>query len=127
MEEITLEQDGPFCTIRISGVLDRRLSTLMREEMAHRAQDGQTAAMIIDLSDVSQIDSMGIGMLVSAFRSCQARNMEFALVGVRENAGEILRITGLDAILPIHASCEEARDAFLSRHPNGPEYPSPPL
>ncbi|MCX7044939.1 MAG: STAS domain-containing protein [Candidatus Sumerlaeota bacterium] len=110
MEEILTERKGASVVIRLSGVLDRRLSTLMREEMARASLMDGTQRILINLADIQRMDSMGIGMLVSAFRSCQSRSVDFAIIGVTERSSEVLRITGLDKVLPITTLEDEAQD-----------------
>jgi len=114
MEELAVERDKGLCRIQLSGLLDRRLAMLMREEMSRQAEAPEIKEIILDLAGVTRIDSMGVGMLVSAFRSCQSRNMGFALVGVMNAASEVIRITGLDAILPIYADAAAARKALYA-------------
>jgi len=112
MEEILSERSGNCFVIRLSGILDRRLSTLMREEVARASLTDDARGILINLADVQRMDSMGIGMLVSAFRSSQSRSLDFAVVGLTDRSSEILRITGLDKVLPIYVTEDEAREAF---------------
>lgn len=117
MDDLAVELNDGVCVIRMRGVLNRQIALSMRDEMARFFDQGVAQSVIVDISEVQRMDSMGVGLLVSAFRSCQSRNVPFALVGVSERAGEILRITGLDNILPIHGTEDEAREDMAAEAP----------
>lgn len=109
MEELTVTSEHGVHVIKVSGVLERSLSSRMREEAGRLVTEDGAAGLLIDLTDALHIDSMGVGMIVSTFKSCQARNIKFALVGCSDKAGEVLRITRLDSILPNYEDLATAR------------------
>ncbi|MCX8028669.1 MAG: STAS domain-containing protein [Brevinematales bacterium] len=65
-------------------------------------------SLIIDLSNTSEIDSFGVGILVrfmSASRSC---NKKFSIVAIDNKVLFILKIDKLDKIVPIFPTLEDA-------------------
>ncbi len=103
----TTVEDG-CCTIHLSGALDRNLASAMRDEMTRQINSGHIKAVVLDMENVQTVDSLGVGMIVSAFRSSQAHQVDFAVVEMTEKTSEILRLTGLDNLLPIYANRDEA-------------------
>lgn len=62
----------------------------------------------LDLSEVEAIDAAGIGLLVSL----QAAGVYLTLVNPSDAVRNVLRLTGVDTVLPIVQSVE---DAFAAR------------
>lgn len=70
--------------------------------------------LIVDLSQVSYIDSAGLSALLLAERQQTAHGGDVRLVGVHENVKSLLRITQLDRIFPMYATVNEAIQADLT-------------
>lgn len=70
--------------------------------------------VILDLTAVGFIDSMGLGALLMAWRNVQRADGAFALTGVGDRGARLLQLSGLDEYLPIYPSADEARRAFES-------------
>ncbi|HUA57467.1 MAG TPA: STAS domain-containing protein [Verrucomicrobiae bacterium] len=64
---------------------------------AVRRGDGD---LIVDLSQVPYMDSAGLGALLGAFASCQRTSHKFALVAVSDRVMTLLKVSGVDKILP---------------------------
>jgi anti-sigma B factor antagonist len=79
-------------------------------------QDAISAAaasrLIVDLSEVSSIDSMAIGALVRAYVSCQKSGRKLLLVGLNHRVRNILHITGVDPLFETYATVSEAESAL---------------
>jgi anti-sigma B factor antagonist len=70
--------------------------------------------LILDLSQVSYVDSAGLSALLLAERQQTAHGGDVRLVGVNENVKSLLRITQLDRIFPMYATVPEAIQADLN-------------
>lgn len=70
--------------------------------------------LIIDLSQVSYVDSAGLSALLLAERQQTAHGGDVRLVGANENVKSLLRITQLDRIFPMYATVTEAIQADLN-------------
>ena len=66
-------------------------------------------ALIVDLSEVSYIASIGIGMLIREAKAVAAQWSRMALVRPTEMVDKILRMAMLDTVIPIAQSANEAR------------------
>lgn len=65
---------------------------------------------IVDLSGVEIITSMGIRLLVSTAKSLRAKHhKKFVVLNPQDVVATALRDTGIDQILPIAGSLEEAQ------------------
>lgn len=68
--------------------------------------------LIIDLTEVTSIDSMAIGALVRAFVSCHKSGRKLVLVGLNHRVKNVLQITGVDPLFDIYATLPEAENAL---------------
>lgn len=68
--------------------------------------------LVIDMTEVSHIDSMAVGALVRAYVSCQKRCRNLALVGLNRRVLNVLNITGVEPLFETYPSVEEAENAL---------------
>lgn len=68
--------------------------------------------MVLDLGDVSYIDSAGLGTLVAAYTSARNGGGEIKLANVTKKFDELLNITKLVTIFDVHESVDDAVKAF---------------
>ena len=66
--------------------------------------DAQPAAHIFDLTAVPYMDSMGLGTLASHYVRCQSKGIRLSLTGVSPRVHDLLRLTRMDAVLPVAAN-----------------------
>jgi anti-sigma B factor antagonist len=71
--------------------------------------------LVLDFSDVSSMDSAGIGELALLQNWAQERNAELKCAGANELVSTLLDLTNLDSVLDVHATVEDALDSFQER------------
>jgi anti-anti-sigma factor len=75
-----------------SGALDRSSSRVLRETVARTLAHG-SATLVIDLSNVSDVDSAGLAVLVYACRAATAAHVKLVLCSVPPIVLELLEPT----------------------------------
>jgi anti-anti-sigma factor len=110
MQSITLQlerqpgSDAAHLVIRLDGKLSletvHNFIQTLRPEGAGR--------LILDLSGVSFLDSAGVGALVQLFVHRRNQGKTFGLTGLSKQSSAVIQVAGLNKLLPIHASVEEA-------------------
>lgn len=70
--------------------------------------------LIVNLSDVSYINSGGLRCLVSAWRKARAKNGNVILYGLNDRLCEIFTMIGFDKVFQIFPTQEEAVSAMPS-------------
>ena len=70
--------------------------------------------LVINFEKVNFIDSSGIGLIVSIFKTMQQKDGKFALSNLSKKNEEIFSITRLNRILNIHALEQDAIKAMGS-------------
>lgn len=100
--------------------LDSQNAGQLKAEFLILAQ-ADVETLIVDLSQVSHVDSAGLSALLLAERQQSAHGGDVRLVGVNENVKSLLRITQLDRIFPMYATVTEAIQADLNMEASEPQ------
>jgi anti-anti-sigma factor len=64
--------------------------------------------LVLDLSGVSFLDSAGVGALVSLFVSRRNQGKLFALAALSPQSSAVVMVAGLQNLLPVYKTVEEA-------------------
>lgn len=67
--------------------------------------------LVLDLSGVSFLDSAGVGALVSLFVSRRNQGKVFALAALSKQSSAVVTVAGLQNLLPVYRTVEEAAAA----------------
>ena len=71
-----------------------------------------TRQIVLDLSDVSYIDSGGLGMLVGVYSSARAAGADIKLTGLGQRLRDVLQITKLVTVFEVYDTEQQAIEAF---------------
>jgi anti-anti-sigma factor len=101
---------------RLAGSNDKHLILRLKGKLAletvhnfiQTVRPESAAALILDMSDVSFLDSAGVGALVQIFVHRRNAGKSFALAGLTKQSNAVMQVAGLTKLLPIHNSVEEA-------------------
>ena len=69
--------------------------------------------ILVNLTEVRTIDSLGIGVLVAGLNALTERHGKFAVCGLNERLKSALQIIRLDTLLTIYANETEALEKML--------------
>jgi anti-sigma B factor antagonist len=114
-DDVQLEDTGPEVAILVvGGEVDFEVSPQLKARLM-RAIKGGSRRLILDLSDVSFIDSTAIGVLAGTVEKLdESGGGSLSVVSSHEKVVQIFEITGLDNIVTIHASRDEALAAVAA-------------
>ncbi len=110
MEIVTSQDQGATARVALTG----RLDILGAEEIALPLATlaGAKQGLIVDMSGVSFIASIGIRHLVSAAKALSRRKGLLVLLNPNDMVAEVLTESGLNNLLPIVRSDSEAAAAL---------------
>ena len=83
----------------------------LREAVQQTLESG-AAKVLINLADVTTIDSSGVGELVSAFTTATNRGAKLKLANLPAKVNDILQITQLITVFEVFDSEDEAIRSF---------------
>jgi anti-sigma B factor antagonist len=87
--------------------LDASNSAELRETMLHLLETGGLQ-LVVDLSQVSFIDSSGLGALLSGFKSANLRSGSLVLAGLQSRVQSMFELTRLHRVFEIFPSVDDA-------------------
>jgi anti-sigma B factor antagonist len=86
-------------------------SNTVRETVRDLISKGQKK-ILLNLGDVSYIDSSGIGELVSSFTSVSNQGGQLKLLNLQKKVHDLLQITKLYTVFDVHTDEAEAVKSF---------------
>lgn len=107
------ELDNGIRVIKLSGKLDMTATYDIEVEFV-RYCAGENARILVDLSNMNYISSIGIPMLVNTAKSLSSRKGKMVLLNPQKNVTDVLKIAGIHLIIPIHHDLEEALASLLA-------------
>ncbi len=113
MKLIAKESNG-IAIMELQGdVVDVSHTTQVRDKMREFVSKG-IKKVIFDLSKVTLMNSLGVGILISALTTMKSNKGELKLSRVTERIKSLLVITRLVTIFETYNSIEEAVNSFKS-------------
>jgi anti-sigma B factor antagonist len=107
-----VNQTDELTLIRAAGWLDAFAATQFRQTMASIPDGG---AVVVDLTEVGFIDSVGLGVLVALVRRVRERGSVAGVAAPRRAVRRLLRDAGFGRIAVLAESAEEATRMVTSR------------
>jgi anti-sigma B factor antagonist len=104
---IAREEAQDAVVLHAKGFLD--LSTRLKLSAAlNEAVAGEEGAVVVDLCEVTFLDSTGLGVLMNALRRLTRQQRDLRIVCPPGNIRRIFELSGLDGTFSLHNSPEEA-------------------
>jgi anti-sigma B factor antagonist len=100
---------GDHVVVWARGEIDLFTAPVLRRQL-NEAVGRNAARVIVDLSDVSFMDSSGVHALILALRTAQRGGGSVGLVGACRTVERVLVLSRLDELFPLHATMEQALD-----------------
>lgn len=100
MQLDTLTNDSGELIMQLDGELDALTATAIRPQIEAVVCDC-SQAVVMDMSDVTFIDSSGVGLIVYVFKRLRAAGRAFSLIGVHGQVRELLELLRVDKALPV--------------------------
>lgn len=111
MVELTEEQmPGGITRVILDGKLD--LDGARSIDLRMNVIAGSQKAVLIDLSNLSFVGSMGLRSLVAPARTIKAKGGKVVFFGPNEMVDKVLKISGVDHVVPIYYDLEPALAAL---------------
>lgn len=111
MEMVIEELEEGVTRVILTGRLDIAGSALI--DLRFNTISGSRRAVVVDLSRVSFIASMGIRTLVSGAKAVRVRGGKMVLLLPEANVEKALRTASIDTLIPIYHDSEAAVAAVL--------------
>lgn len=92
----------------INGELDHHSAEEVRNKIDDRLSRDNLNKLIMDFSEVTFMDSSGIGVVIGRFKKLSYENGVVCLINVNENIKRVFELSGMFKIINIFNTLEEA-------------------
>lgn len=102
------EQQGTICLVRVHGEIDLSNAHEVSSEIGF-AMGQEARRLVVDLSDITYLDSAGVALLLRLAERLRSRRRELQLVVPRGSpVRRVLDFTGLPRVIPLESRLEDA-------------------
>jgi anti-sigma B factor antagonist len=123
-DPVRMPEDGNFridreqagvdsVVLTLHGEADLHVAADFRDRLATVIDDG-ASSLVVDLSGVTFVDSMALGVLLGGMKRLRATGGQLRLVVPQTDVRRIFEITMLDRVLAIDSTRDEALAALAS-------------
>jgi anti-sigma B factor antagonist len=106
-----IRSDGNVHILELSGSFDAQHASQARQWL-DQALSNKPPNVVVDLREVSFLDSTGLATLVQGMKRSRMENGDLRLCGLQQPVRMIFELTRLDRVFEIFPSQEEAVLAF---------------
>jgi anti-sigma B factor antagonist len=96
---LDIERTDKMTIVRCHGQIVSEVSNILYSKVRPMIPD--TKRIVLDLSDVTRMDSMGLGTLVGLYTSARAAGCEMQLLNIGKRIRELLGLTNLLSVFTI--------------------------
>ena len=104
-----------YAIVAVAGEVDIATVTRLRESLFGLTASGRT--LVVDLDQVSFIDSSGLAALVGSARRAAAHGASLQVVCARPQTRQLFRLTGLDGRIPLARTLDGVLESLAAARP----------
>ncbi|MBW4482458.1 MAG: STAS domain-containing protein [Tildeniella torsiva UHER 1998/13D] len=98
--------------IEPTGILDSTKAEAFRESVETLLQEG-AEVILVDLKDITFIDSSGLGTLVVLLKKARGLNRSFCICSINDQVRMLFELTSMDRVFEIYENRQAFEDAKL--------------
>jgi anti-anti-sigma factor len=116
---VEFEQKNQVCTLHLKGKIATGSDVAYLRERAEQLKSMNYRKVIVDCHELPYLDSTGIAFLVGIFTSIKNAGGDCALVQLTPRVREVLDLTHLTSVIPVHDTEKAALAAFSEQKESG--------
>lgn len=113
-----VEQDGAVTVLTARGKIAGESARDLERAVEHLVHHGQHY-ILLDMAEVTYVDSCGLGQLVAAFAAAQDARASLKLVRVTPRIRALLHITRLNRVFEVFTTRQDAVHSFRLQPASG--------
>lgn len=98
---VKIQFDGEVLYCRLNGEIDHHTTLPIRLEIDDKIENCRPKNTILDFTDVTFMDSSGIGLVMGRYKLLSEFDGTLELTGLSNNSYKVMRLAGLDRIASI--------------------------
>lgn len=115
MIDVKTEVCNGVAVVTVKGELDAS-SALIFDNALEEIINRNPRAIVVDCAALDYVSSPGLGVFISRHGECEEKKIRFALCNVSSKIGNVLKILGLDQVISIYTTTDEATTAMGASH-----------
>jgi anti-sigma B factor antagonist len=105
-------KEKDFIVLSVDGNIILEETATLKDKVEEFIENDDLAGIVLNCKNVKFIDSSGLGLIVSIYKTLTKRDKKFALTNLNQRTMEIFILTKLDKILTITETDEAAIEAL---------------
>lgn len=101
---LSAKRKGECLTVYLSGEIDHCAAGELRRRIEERIAEERTSELCLDFSDVSFMDSSGVGMIIGRYKTMKAQGGCVTACGLHPPVDRLFHLAGLHRIIDITPS-----------------------
>lgn len=93
--------------------LDHHIANEVREEIDYVIQEKQVKNIVFDFKNMNFMDSSGIGVVIGRYKKISSEGGRVAVININPRVKKIFELSGMNKIIGIHNTYEDAISSFL--------------
>lgn len=102
---------GDIWLVKVSGRLDQSQSAVLEERLQKLLLEGHIR-LVIDLSQVTYVNSGGLRCLVTIWRQARDHGGKVVLCNLSERISQVFSVVGFDKVFEVYPSLEKAEESL---------------
>lgn len=99
MLKLSQDESRKTVTAHIYGELDHHIAKQIREEIDLTCQRTEPRELVLDFSELSFMDSSGIGLIMGRYRMMQLLSGRVSIVGAAPQIKKVLKLSGISGLV----------------------------
>ena len=92
-------RSGDTLAVRLGGELDHFCAQRVRRELDTLLTDPGVRTLVLDFSELTFMDSSGIGVLLGRYRILRERGGRMGVINMNPHIGRIFHMSGLERVI----------------------------
>lgn len=97
---VNVEENSNYYTVKVSGEIDVYTAPELKEKLLPLTEISGNEIQV-DLGDITYMDSTGLGVFISAYKSTKEHESEMELIHAKDRVSRLFKVTGLDEIMDV--------------------------
>lgn len=106
--KVKISYRGTTLIVSLAGELDHHSAEYVRQKIDNELMKSSNRDVILDFSDVSFMDSSGIGVVIGRYKNIQKLNGKLIIINLNNQVRRIFEMSGLLKIIPVYDNVEDA-------------------
>lgn len=93
--------------VKLKGEIDHIASAEIKDAITNDINNNRIKNLILDFSEVTFMDSSGIGMIIGRYKQMKNLNGDIIITGINAYTERVINLSGINKIIKVFSTVEE--------------------